>query len=795
MIVSVGSKNVTLYGKAEVTYGKMNLKAAIISQDFNTGNVRAQPKVDSAGVKSDKPVFTQESESYTADAMVYNFTTKRAGISGLVTRQGEGIIYGTRVQKDSADNTYVRDAYYTTCDADHPHFAIRASRMKIITGKQVVSGPAYLEISDIPTPLAVPFGFFPFQEKRKSGIIFPGYGFSPNQGYFLRNGGYYFGKSDYADLALTGDIFSYGSWRVQAASNYALRYKFRGNFNASFAYNQLNREGDPDFQAWNNFGIVWNHSMDPKAMQGSSFRAAVNLGSSRNLALNSFNPQDIVTSQLNSNISYSKSLSGGKMNMGLNARHSQNTQSRDLTLILPEFTFDVARLFPFKRKIASGQPKWYETIGLAYQGVAQNQIQTKDSLLFTPEAADKWKNQMTHALPISMNLRLLKHITLSPNIQYNEWWYLKTTELTWNNELQKIDTSILNGFARAYSYSFNAGISTRVFGTYGFRSGKIKAIRHVVTPVLGISYAPDFSSDRFGFFDSVRNSPSNSESFVRYSRFQNNLSSGPGMGRTGLISLNVNNNLEMKRRKMTDSGARDEKVKLLEALDFGTSYNALAEQFRWAPFYIRPRTVLFKFFNIQANANFDFYARDSLYRRINKMLIEEGKLWRFTDGFLTLSAQFNSKTLKGEGPARGEITGLDLAEMLRRNKDVTTQELALIYDRNSYVDFNVPWNFGFNFDLRASRPQDKTLVNPNLNFRGDVNLTSNWKIGFSSGYNFETKQVAFTTIDFYRQMHCWEFRLNWIPYGFRQSFFFTMNVRSSVLSDLKINRRREWFDR
>lgn len=798
VVVDLRNKIVHLYGNAEVYYEKIALKAAYISLNFNTSVLSATYGLDSAGEKTGIPHFEEDGRPYDADTMRYNFKTKRAVVSYVKLKEGEGYIYGRKVTKDPEDNTYIRDARYTTCDAPHPHFYIYASRIKVIPGKQIVTGPANLRIADVSTPAWVPFGFFPIRQGRKSGIIIPTYGFSDIQGYFLRNGGYYFGISDYVDLAVTGDIYSYGSWGLRTNSTYAKRYAFGGN--AGLVYIN-NRYGDPEdvenFRQEKNFSINWNHVQDPKLRPNTTFRASVNYSSVNYLQINSYNVANIPTSQQNSSIAWSKLLGGGKANFSVNAEHRQNNQTRAIDFTLPQMNFDVPRFFPFKGKISSGVPKWYQSIAVTYNLNVRNRISTYDSLLFKDDLAKQLNNGASHSATLSTQMRVLKWLSFNPVISANDYQYVRTIEKRWDTGLKAIDTDTVYGFANAYDYTFSVPFTTALYGMYSFGNKGLSAIRHAMYPSVSFSYRPDFSNSKYGFYRTVQADSANTQQQT-YSIFEGGVVGGPQGGKSGLVIFNMNNVLEAKTRKQNDTGFVEKKVKIFDQLSLNTSYNMLADSVRWAPLRAEARTVLFQRITFWVGGSFNFYGLDPAGNQIKLSSQEtEGKWARPTDAFVKISMNLNNDIFKGNGqaaaPPPGGTNYLQQAA-LAANPNVTAYDLALLQNAGNFVDFNIPWNLTLNYNIIYAKPARTETISQTVLFNGDLKLSENWKIGFNSGYDFTKKEINLTSIDFYRQLHCWEFRLNWIPIGFRQSFLFTLNVKSSVLQDLKINRRRDWYD-
>lgn len=777
---------VIMFGDAEVKYEQMTIKGAQIKIYFDTKIIEASPLSDSLGNMLGVPYFQDKDQSFTAKSIRYSFDTKKGRIDGLLTQQAEGYIHGERVKKDQWDNMYISGAKYTTCaDTAHPHFYIRASRMKVIPGKKIISGPAWLYIGDVPTPGLVPFGYFPITQGRSSGLIMPNYGYSRNRGYFLRGGGYYFGISDNLDMAVTGDIFANLSWRLNATSQYNKRYKYNGNLSIEYAVNKDNEREDPDFTKSNTYFIRWTHSMDPRARPKTTFNANVNLGSSRFLALNAFNPNDIVTNTLASSVNYGRVFKFGNLN--LSARQDQNTQTGRVNLTLPDLNLDVFRFFPFRSKnYNSSRAKFYEDIGVTYSTSFRNQLSTVDSLLFTPQTLRQLQYGMLHNASASGNFKILKFIAFSPGVSYQDFWYFSSIQKSWNANEKAIETDTIGGFSRGYSFDVNANFNTIIYGMYEFKKGKLKALRHVVTPGITLVYRPDFSSQNFGFYQQVQ-ADSAATQFQTYSRFEGGIFGGPGRGQNGLLNFNLNNNFEAKVKDAKDTVNGERKVKLLEVLSINGSYNFLADSFQLAPISLQARNVFFKQLNVQFSAQFNPYQIDSTGRQLPKWQLNKGGIARMTTMQLFVTTALNSETLKGKGTP-GRVRPM-------RNPYMTLQELQMLEMPGGYVDFNIPWNFNLNYVFTVNKPGITKSEIQTLNFSGDFKLTEKWKLGFSSGYNITGKAISMTTIDFYRDLHCWEFRFNWMPFGDRQFFNFAINGKASAMQNLRLNRRRDWFDR
>ncbi|MDX5319995.1 MAG: hypothetical protein LPK45_02885, partial [Bacteroidota bacterium] len=654
----------------------------------------------------------------------------------------------------------------------------------------IVSGPAFFYIGDVPTPAVLPFGFFPITKGRSSGIIMPNYGYSDNRGYFLRNGGYYFGISDRVDLGLTGDIYANGSWRGQASSYYAKRYKYSGNLTLSYAVNKNNEPEDPDYFKSNDFLFNWTHQMDNRARPKTNFSANVQLGSSSYLRTNSYNPNDIVTNTMNSSINFSRVFGFGNLNM--TGRHTQNTNTGAVDVTLPDVNFDVYRFFPFRGKnYSSSRSKFYQDIGVTYSTAFKNQVSTQDTAFFTPQTLQGMQYGVNHRVGASGNFKLLKFIAFSPSASYTELWYFQKTAKSYDPAAeQKVVTDTLYDFARGYEYNFSANMRTMVYGMYQFKGKRLHAIRHVMTPAVSLSYRPDFSQEKYGFYENVVTQDQfGQDSIVEtYSIFERGIFGGPGRGKSGLINFSLGNNVEAKLKNEGDTANPYRKVKILDVFNIATSYNLLADSNQLAPISVELRTILLKYFNLQYSAFFNVYgyhpeggiSKETLYK-------QNGKLARLTSSRIYLTTSLNSETLKGK-PTPGRMRPYVHPYM-------TSAELIMLNSPDQFVDFNIPWNFNLNYVYQLTKSPVSRSEVQTLNFSGDFSLTEKWKIGFNSGYDISQKQMSMTTLNLYRDLHCWEFRFDWMPFGDRQYFAFAMNAKSSVLQDLKLNRRKEWFDR
>jgi lipopolysaccharide assembly outer membrane protein LptD (OstA) len=772
MRFALKEKKIYLYGAAEVKYEQIELKAEYVEINWSTNIVHAEGRPDSSGKVIGKPVFSEGSQTFDADKMDYNFKTKKGRISGVFTRQGEGYLHGDQVKKNEKDEFFVKNGKYTTCNLpEHPHFYINASKIKVIPKDKIVSGPANLVIEDVPTPLAVPFGIFPNSTSRSSGVVFPTYGESPGLGFFLQEGGYYFGINDHLDASIRGTIYSRGSWGLSGGTNYSYRYRFNGNFDVR--YSKI-LQGDPELlgSAVNkDFFITWRHNQDAKARPNSRFSASVQAGSSNFNALNSFNTNNIVSNTFQSSISYSKTFANTPFNMVLSAGHSQNTATRVVTVSAPELQVNMNRYYPLKRKEAVGAQRWYEKIGVTYTLQSRNTISLADSLYGRPGWTDKFNNGVLHQVPIQTSFQVLKYFTFTPGFNYTERWYFSTIDKFFDSASQDVITDTIRGFRASREWNANAALSTRV---YSFLKLGKNTIRNVMTPQLNYRYQPDFGTREFGFYGPGGTVGS-------FSPFDIGIYGQPPVGRQGTFGINVNNNLEGKFRSKRDTtGTGLKKVSILDAFNLGTAYNIAADSLNWQPLSISARTKLFKKLDVVYSSSYDFYAVDTATGiRVNRFeLNETGKLLR------PLTANLALTTTLASGKR----------ENLNSNSGNDAERRELANNPMDYVDFNIPWSFNAGFVLSTRYVNNETQSNQVLNLSGDINLTEKWKIALSTGYDFKQKQFSFSTVDIFRDLHCWEMHFNWIPFGFRQSYNFTIRVKSSMLQDLKVNRRRQWFD-
>ncbi|REK35771.1 MAG: LPS-assembly protein LptD [Bacteroidetes bacterium] len=771
------SETIHLYGNASVDYEDLHLEAEYIMINMNEKVLTAEGRTDSLGQVYGTPNFSQGPRKFRSNNIRYNFETKKGRIAHVITQEGDGFIHGEVVKKDPENNFFIKYGQYTTCNLDTPHFSISANKLKVISNNKIVTGPANLSIEKVPTPLFIPFGFFPNKKGRSSGLIFPSFGESAQRGFYFQHLGYYFGFSDYINLALTSDLYTKGSYTLDAASVYRKRYRYSGNLRLSYAYSVTSERELPDFNARKDFHVNWTHAQDAKASPYRSFSANVNAGSSQYYQNTISSVNNFLSNTFQSSISYSKVFADKPINLGLSMNHTQNTITRDIRVTSPDLSFNVSRINPFKRKVSIGAQKWYEKIGTNYSLRATNYIQTKDSLLFKSGSLNEFQNGVQHSVPVSTSFKLLKYFTLSPSVNYTERWYFKTTQFEWNEENRKLDTIDVKKFQAARDYQFNAGLTTRVYGMYQVLRGPVKAVRHVMTPAVSFSYRPDFSQESFGYYKSVQ--IDTNQTFRTYSIFQNTVYGGPGAGKFGSLGFGLDNNLEMKVRTRSDTGATDKKIKLLESLRFGANYNLMADSLNWSPLSVSGRTTLLERISVNIGMILNPYAFDENNIDYDRFLIDEtGKLFRLTNANMSVGFSLNRISKK-------------ITEKYSR------QELDYIYQNpENYIDFDVPYNVSVNYTYAYSKRGNlESIKSQSASINGDFSLTPAWKIGFNSWYDIEDGRFTNFGVNIYRDLHCWEMRMNWIPFGLQESYNFQINVKAAILQDLKLIRKKDFYDR
>ena len=804
LVYDVRNKLVYVYNEGDVTYQNSNLKADFMRIDMTDKTVFAYGKPDSLDGKAivTKPEFSDGSASYQMDTITYNFATEKAKIKGVATQQGDGWLVGGSVKKMSDNTINIQDGMYTTCDeTDHPHFYLAMTKAKVQPGKKVITGPAYLVMEDVPIYfLGIPYGFFPINMGPKSGLLMPSYGEDGTRGFFLRDLGYYITLGDYADLAVRGGFYTLGSWEASAASRYIKRYKYSGSFNIQYSNIKTGEKGEPDYLKQSNFRVQWTHSQDAKANPGSTFSASVNFATSGYNRYSANTLNDILSTQTNSSISYSKSWTGTPFSLSANMAISQNSSNQSISLTLPTVVFNVSRIYPFKRKEKTGKDRWYEKISMQYTGKMTNSVTTTESEIFTKKTLENMKNGIEHSIPVSASFNVFNYINLSPSFNYNEKWFFKKVEYEWNPMTNKVDTMANEyGFYRLYNYSMSVSASTTVYGMYDFtkkkRDRKIQAIRHVLTPSIGFSYTPDFGDFKYGYYKSLqRDSLGTTQT---YSPYAQNAYSVPSSGRNMSMNFSLSQNLEMKVLSKRDtSGVK--KIKLIDELRISGSYNFLADSMRLSTIPISFRTTLFGNFGINLSATLDPYRLTPDGKRINKLFFP-GRIvstgWSF--GYTFKSRDDRSQT------AINDITSIPPEYMNPFYDPYGTMDPVLRrqYMAQTYYDFSLPWNFGFNYTVNYSittgnyPPKGyKKNVTQTVGFNGSLNLTPKMGITFQGGYDIKANRLTTSSVSITRDLHCWQMSFSWIPFGTYRSWSFNIGVKAASLSDLKYDKSQSMYE-
>ena len=819
-----------LYGNAKVDYENMKLASDKVFMNLDSSTVRATGTADSAeedGIKG-RPLFTMGKDEYKSDTMAFNFKSKKGLIKGVYTEQQDGFLSGEVGKRDSSGVIYLQHGRYTTCDDPHPDFYIALSRAKVRPGKDVVFGPAYLVVADVPLPLAIPYGFFPFSKKYSSGFIMPNYGDENDRGFYLRDGGYYFAISDKWDLKLLGEIYTKGSWGVSAASNYRKRYRYSGSFLFSYQDSKTGDKGLPDFTEQESFKIQWSHRQDPKANPYSSLAASVNFATSsyeRNNLNSMYNPQTLTQSTRTSSVSWSTNFSSIGLSLSATTNLAQNMRDSTIQMTLPDLNISLSRFYPFKRKHAVGKERWYEKISMSYTGQLSNSISTKEDRLLHANLFKDWKNAFQHTIPVQANFTLFNYINVTPSFNFTDRMYSKKVLRGWDNVKQKeVVTDTTYGFHNVYNWSMSVGASTKLYGFWTpsrkLFGDKIQAIRHVITPQISFSYSPNFGARRYGYYDSYQyTDASGNVKLVEYSPYQDELYSVPGKYKTEMISWDVSNNIEMKIKSDKDStGFR--KISIIDELGASMSYNAAADYHRWSDLSVRLRLKWWKNYTFSMNAQFATYAYE--LDANGKPYVGNhtewgyGRLPRFQGMSQNFSFTLNPEKLKKwfghkddkeddkvEGDSDGPDTDIEsnMDDDLEKGKYAAKKKRGNIAetDDNGYMRFNMPWSLtiGYGITMRentAGRFNTKTMRYPykftqTLNFSGNIRISDGWNINFSSGYDFENHAMSMTTASLSRDLHCFNMSASVVlaPYT---SYNFTFRCNASTLTDaLKYDKR------
>lgn len=801
---SDGKRMIYYYGDVSVTYGNMKLTADYMEYDLNTQTLYARGTKDTTGVSTGLPVMEQGGKSYTMEEVRYNFNTNKARITNMVTQEQDGILHGKNIKMMPDHSINITNGKYTVCDCEEPHYYLHLTAAKVMTkpNQKTVFGPAYPVIADVPLPIGLPFGFIPKRPDRATGILFPTFGEEQSRGFYLRDLGMYFVIGDYFDIALTGDIYTLGSWAVDLNSRYKVNYKFNGSFSLTYSNDQTGEKGSADFFQTRNFSVRWTHSQDSKARPGTSFSASVNFSSPSNSRYNSTNVQEALQNQISSSISYSRNWNG-KLNLSINALHSQNSRDSSYSFTLPNVTFSVTKFYPFKKKQRVGKEKWYEKFSLGYNTSFQNKINFKASEFKQPGLLGKFQNGMAHNFQIGLpNFTAFKYINITPNIAYGMNWFFRNTHKEYNPEtgmVEDIKGKAFSTFGATHNYSGSISMSTRLYGMFNFgKHRKLQTIRHVVSPSISASFSPEKGTHFNGWRTLTYVDKNGVEKTQDYNIYAGQINSAPGKGKTASLNFSLGNNFEAKVRDLKDTtGTGSKKIKLIDQLNFSTGYNFLADSLKMSNVGVTMSTSVFGKLGISANANFDPYAilvneSNTSGRRINRFAIQEGQgLLRMNNASVSLSY-----SLSGDGKINGndgtKQAGGNPADHYTRiyYHPVTGEYIpgGWLY----YTNPNVPWsiNFNYSYSYRAGWQYSngqvikKNTHTQTLGLSGNVKLTPRLALNMSTGFDLMALKMTPTQLSATYDLHCFNIAVSWIPTGQWESWSFRISANAAALADL-----------
>lgn len=786
-IVSVGSEQrAILYGKSKITYGELVVEAEIIEMDNSKNILTAYGKKDSLGKPYGLPVFKDDQQEIRAEKIMYNLKTKRGKIFGALTKQGEMLVFGNEIKKDSSNVIYMKGMKCVPCQEEDSRTAFRATRAKIIPDDKIVTGPMYLEIGGAPTPLALPFGFFPNTQHGHNGILIPTFGRSDNQGFFLRDGGYYWGINTKTDMTIRGDFFSNGSWGIRTFNNYKILYRSYGALNLGYSEYV---EGDKDLKDLENangkykkiqsYSIRWTHTQDNKSNPSVRFFSDVNYVNQQYNKYNSFNSGQFLQNTFQSNVNFTKTYKWSSLS--LNATHNQNTITRQMDLTLPALTFNVNRFYPL-RNTKAGKIPLFDKVGLNYILESRNTLSGPDTSIFKGDVSEKMKYGIKQGLPIATNFNMFKYITVTPALSLNNYIYTKSIEKEYiDGDRDTLVTNTVKEFTSAFDYRFSTGFNTKVYFDYAFRSGRVTQIRHLFIPTLSYYYNPDFGDDKYGYWKSVQRDTLGNQ--LRYSKYESSIYGGPSPGAQNALGINLSNNIEAKLKQKTDSGFNYVKTVLLQDLSVNTAYNFVADSFKMSDINVSARSKVLKYFDVVASALFDPYAYNGENKRINAFAYSyNGVLANFRSAYFTVNTSFGSNMVEALKKTR---QAPNMTNAVERGASVSTLSRQ---ERMS-------WNLNVYYNLALDNTQGTKLrPTQTLNFRGDIAPTKYWKLGMTSGFDFNTKTLSYTSINVHRDLKCWEVAIDWVPFGFNKRYSIFINLKTPALSSIKIPRQKAWYD-
>lgn len=809
-----------LIGEARVIYQDFELDADYIEFNQQNNTLFARGSYNTANNYIGKPIFKSKTDGTgSADSLLFNLESKKLVIYGLFTEQSGGYFSGGLSKRQPDNEIHSKGTVFSTCNLPHPHFGIHITK-GIVSPKMIITGPAYLEVEDIPLPVGIPFGFFTKPNKKSSGLIIG----TPREdfvrGFMLENFGYYVGLSEYWDAKFTGTITTRGSYNAAVNAGYTKRYKYSGGFSFDYASTRLGLEGTPEYEPRKDFSVVWTHSQNQNARPGTTFSASVNARTSsynNNTAGGyGYNLNQIAENALSSSISYGKVFGNGLFNLSVAARHSQQTTTNSVSLSLPEVSLNMSTVSPFANKKNVSDPKWYERLTVGYSFQTRNEIRTIDSLLFKRESLNKFQNGFQHNIPVSLPFNLFNFINANANFNYVDTWYLQTLEKTFYRDPSGL--TVLNdtipGFKRGGSYSLNFSLGTKLYSkVVEFKNlGNIKKLRHVLTPSIGVSYNPDFTDPRLGIYrnayypdGSPVMNPNDPLSQLKYSIFEQGIYGGPNNNKAASINFGFENTVELKLVDRKDTtGTGEKKLAILRNLTFNGSYNFVQKEKNLSNISFSGASELSEKLSINFNGVFSPYLveeiRDingtgTIRRESNVYTFKEGKLPRLISFGLSFDYSFNPESFRSRNLNNDQFRK-EAAKVGALNPDQANQLALIARDPNAFIDFKIPWNIAFNYSLQYFNPLGKSgQVTNTLNFNGDLSITPKWKVQFISGFDFTAKRISGTSLSIYRDLHCWDLSANWIPFGQFQSYSIDLRVRASILQDLKLSKRKSFNTR
>ena len=792
------------YGGAKVVYEDITIEADFIEFDFEKRTVFAKGLPDSTGKLRGTPVFTEGDQKYNSETMTFNFDTKKGIITKVFTEDAMGYIHGSRIKKMEDNTINIRSGSYTTCsDPNHPHYEFHFGKAKVIPDDKIVTGPAYFKLAETPLPIGVPFGIFPNSKGQRNGILVPSWGESANRGFYFENGGFYWGINEHVDLQLVGDIYTRGSWAIKPTLRYNKRYAYNGSFSGSYAVNKIGTKGSADYNESTDFKVRWVHKQDPKARPKSSFSADVYIVSSNYNKYNAISSNEYLSNTFQSSIAYQTRI-GDLFNFTANASHSQNTMTSVMTVTLPELTLTMNRIYPLKNLGNPAKKRWYKDLYISYTANAKNYVSMADSLYFKPNWLNNLQNGIQHRIPISMPVKLFKHITWTTSATVLDRMYFRYFEKEWVNDTAMpnggyLRTDTINQFRNVFSFDVSSNLTTKLYGQVNFKKGPVRAIRHVFTPSIGVSYNPDFSKDFWNYYDTYYDANGIEQ---LYSMFQGNIYGTPPSGKSGRINYSFGNNLEIKVPSRKDTITGMKKVKLIEDLTFSGSYDIAKDSLNFSYLSVNGRTTLFKNLSVRYSSIWDPYIIDSVTNKqlnqfewdVNKRLFRKNSVsWNFS-----LSYSLNNETFKKNKGTKNSATRQFESSPLASEEEMND----IRSNPEDYIDWTTKWSLSLSYNLTMSNNlsyinlimKDNRKTIQTLGVNGNINLSPKWKVSVQTGWDFELKKLSYTSLTIYRDLHCWEMRFNWIPLGTYKSWNFSINVKASALQDLKLSKKKDYRD-